>query len=1427
MTRGLPLLALMLLAEVARGACGFLPTDVVGFAGGDLDIDSGVTVNGGLVSGSGDRLGPDGSRSDGGVVIPDLDPSSHPWNLSWVDADDGDAPFMPGGGIFGYWDEIDIGRGTSAAFTGGGDYHIDQLTIERDAEVTFAAGRYFIEDFSIARGAAITITSGPVIIHVEDELLIDLDVRLNDGGDPTELRIYLHNGARFELEDGVRASALVVSPYDNEIILGRDVVFEGLLLTEGDLIIERDVQLTLAAATRSALAGVSTCEDGDVEVVVADATPIHQYRLDASFWSGAAGEVLDSIGGVHGSVLGDADGGAQGRICNAGRFPANTAGDQIDAVDTGLSLSADVGAVGSIGFWYAADADWGSGADAMLLDATAGTLYFFVMLGADGRVRFNLEDSADRDIRLQTPVQTFAADAWVHVTVTWNLPGDRYEIFLNGVLAASATNDSTGSFGTLGTIHIGDNRTTYYPSGSGNSAAGRIDEVNIFDSVISGGDIAALMAQSRDDCPIPADATGPRHGYHFDEAEWNGVDGEIVDAGSLAADGNRVGAPVGGDIGKVCLAGRFALNTSDGTQNAVDTTVSPSADLGDRGTIAFWYRSNGAWANGQDALLVDASVAPAYFYVAKTADGRVRFAFEDSADNDFFLQSPVQDHDEADWVHIAASWNFDEDAFALHLDGVLVSSDSFATTGRIGTTGTLYVGDNRSAYHPGVTSGSADGRIDEVLLYDHVISAEELTAALTAARDCPVPPGPSGLQLSHDGAGIYCAPETVQLTALAPGAGVFETYAGQVTLSTNTGKGTWRKVSGFGLLTDAVSGDGIATYQFSPMDNGVATFSLDYQEGERIVTIAAEQTDDPSIRDDASHGTLAFAPTGFVLTPTAISDPATQGGSGFATQTAGTAFDVHITAYGTDPEDGTCGVIEDYEGGVSLLGWHDHDNPASGALTTVLGGTVLGTSAGAGTRFDAVFNAGRASVAARYDDVGRIALNVRDDAGPVLEGGGAVLVAPATFVVTAVTDAAGSVNPGSSNTGSGFVAAGEAFRVVVEARNSLGNPTPNFGRESPAEGLSIRSASLDWPAGGINGSSDDGALDNPTAFLPVADGVFANASLAFDEVGTIRLQPRLLDGDYLGGGDVMGTISGPVGRFHPASFVLDSGSVSASCGALTFMGEPGLGLTARIEARTADAAIATNYDAALVGPSRAASMFWSVEDAGGGISLAARLAAATDAFSGGVLAVADSAATFLRQAAPDGPFDDVAIGVGVAGDPDGVVLTGSNMRDDTAADCSVAANCDAVQLGAGLRLRYGRLRLTSVSGPETAALSIPLASQSWNGAAFEVESADDCTVISPARASLGDFAGELELAATVIDSPSLPVPVQDGELQPPSVLRLAAPGVGNTGEVRLTLDVDDWLEFDWNGLGDQDPDALLRFGHFRGHDRILFWREAP
>ena len=84
----------------------------------------------------------------------------------------------------------------------------------------------------------------------------------------------------------------------------------------------------------------------------------------------------------------------------------------------------------------------------------------------------------------------------------------------------------------------------------------------------------------------------------------------------------------------------------------------------------------------------------------------------------------------------------------------------------------------------------------------------------------------------------------------------------------------------------------------------------------------------------------------------------------------------------------------------------------------------------------------------------------------------------------------------------------------------------------------------------------------PGAF---GNGVASGTAFTWDEVGIITLTPSVADADYLGAGNITGTVSGNVGRFYPARFGLSAGSIinradlcpaAAGCpSAFTYMGE--------------------------------------------------------------------------------------------------------------------------------------------------------------------------------------------------------------------------------------------------------------------------------
>jgi MSHA biogenesis protein MshQ len=223
------------------------------------------------------------------------------------------------------------------------------------------------------------------------------------------------------------------------------------------------------------------------------------YAMDEALWNGTADEIRDGSGNNNHAVrVGAATTVANGRVCRGGDIPNNTS---TSAINTNLNVATAIGGRGSITFWYNGDTAWNNGTARTLLDASnnlgneAADKYFFLVKEGGGRLRFRLEDSADTDSQARTSANTFPANTWVHIGVTWDLPNDRLQIYINGALRATSTTNLNGTPGNWATLYLGDNRMSGV-SGNGyttNSANGILDEARIYNYVRTLGEIQADM----------------------------------------------------------------------------------------------------------------------------------------------------------------------------------------------------------------------------------------------------------------------------------------------------------------------------------------------------------------------------------------------------------------------------------------------------------------------------------------------------------------------------------------------------------------------------------------------------------------------------------------------------------------------------------------------------------------------------------------------------------------------------------------------------------------------------------------------------------------------------------------------------------------------------------------------------------------------
>jgi MSHA biogenesis protein MshQ len=410
--------------------------------------------------------------------------------------------------------------------------------------------------------------------------------------------------------------------------------------------------------------------------------------------------------------------------------------------------------------------------------------------------------------------------------------------------------------------------------------------------------------------------------------------------------------------------------------------------------------------------------------------------------------------------------------------------------------------------------------------------------------------------------------------------------------------------------------------------------------------------------------------------------------------------------------------------------------------------------------------------------------------------------------------------------------------------DASGNATPNYGRETAPEGVTL-TAALVQPAGG-----NAPALTNPSAFGNFSSGAATGTTFAWPEVGIVTLTPAVADANYLGAGNVTGTTSGNVGRFVPASFALTgaatvthrSGAACSPASTFTYLGENfSLGFT--LAARDAAGATTQNYTGgfAKLGPTVAAD--WKLAGISGTTTFSTAggrltLGSASGAWSNGIAAVTLNASA-LPAATPDGPFN-AAFGIAPV-DSDGVGMATLNLDTD-----AVANGADRALLGQVL-LRHGRLRLQNAMSAASRVLRLPLTAQYWDSAtaSFKTNDLDSCTRITAANLSFGNFRKALTAADAVMSPSTVTV-----DPTKPVFITLAAPSGGRTGslDVAIALGANttdasclSWtpsvaataganlnaMRGAWCGSASalRDPSARATWGLYRGADGVIYQRE--
>ena len=459
----------------------------------------------------------------------------------------------------------------------------------------------------------------------------------------------------------------------------------------------------------------------------------HYYEFDDA-WD-ISGLLSDTEGSINGTTVGSPtkvlapESGVKPETCTAAEI--NQGAFHLD----GLDINTATGEANSVTFWMY----WDGRNSVMPFGWNTHDLWL-----NDGSFGFN---SGNGDI--YGIASSGLSNGWHHVAATFNngrLQANK--LYIDGVEQVltqrrSSPNNSRAVAATSATI-------SGWRRSSGYRFSGRLDEVKIYTGTVTQNQVDDDMAAKT------CGSVTPYAYFRLDEFSLNGTSGEISDnmGNALAARaiGTAEGVVATDENKKVCFGVEVPASNDPDPLVAIDTGIDVDTDIGNTGTINFWYKSNESWDSGNARMLFDASKENTpgndpYFYLLIKNDGRLRFGLEDVRDGDVRRDTDTAFSFSADeWVHIAVVWSLPLNTYKIYVNGVEQAVTNVNNTKRVNTIGaldTLYFGDNRGDYNPGATDNSANGRFDEIRIYRDIVSIAQIQTDMNATHVCSVPP-PTG-----------------------------------------------------------------------------------------------------------------------------------------------------------------------------------------------------------------------------------------------------------------------------------------------------------------------------------------------------------------------------------------------------------------------------------------------------------------------------------------------------------------------------------------------------------------------------------------------------------------------------------------------------------------------------------------------------------
>jgi len=1324
--------------------------------------------------------------------------------------------------------------------------------LELNTDNTYSSGAVTID-----RKAEVEIDAddgGSVRWYVQGKLAIGPEAKINHDGSPSALIFYVDGPVNISFN--AKVNAII---YSTDVVMSLGEIKGAITSTSRIWALPNASGDYRSDYIRNANFD-GMCTQSEEETLF---LPHAEWRFDEEGWEGLKDEVKDSAGQYHGQAFGSAQTDSEGVVCRMADLSA-------EGVDDYLRL--DSGAL--------------DGVTSFTISVWVKMPVSKVSVLLDGGNRFQkdelvfpfyqgrwMEPWLKGKRRYFIDLGYIADNEWHHVV--WRRENSTSCLYLDGSLQGCVENLPAGL------LHIGPGRLIVgqkqISSGLGFfpdfGYRGLLDELLVFDQSLSEKQIKQIYANQKAGNNFdgtPRVCTGnlrPVAEWRFEESRWTtDVERQIQDQsanglhGTLRHGGNsqKTAPAIEGNPGS-CRYGDFSNDSPFGwgAKGYIEIPDDPVLDLEKSLTITAWIRPD---KKGSYETLIskgEGFLGKGKYSLSLNSNRQLSWRWSPSSGFPRTITTSTA-LSSGSWSHVAV-------VFKSGNQRLYINGEQQALTN--GSNSGTFDGDlvpNHASFIIGAdkTMGllsAFSGSIDEVRVYDQALSTADIQKVMAETHQCE-DITVARLEVTAANTASTCTPLNVAITAYDSDDEVLTDYQGELTLNTSSGHGNWS-----GNQSDPPNGtlnpdpdnddDGQSTYQFVLADQGSVSLQLSNPHADRLTIAAIDQQESISVSSPA----IQFSDNAFV-----VSSIDSLGRD----IVAGRDHAFNVALQKRDSNNGNCGIATEYSGALTIHGWLERSgNDPGSSLSPVLAHSGNGTQISASSSASAVpttmtFNSGEAQFHWQTRDVGQYTLQLEDRLSGFIEDaqGNPLTISSSSDQWTVrpfgvAVSAAG--NPaGQDHNGAVYRRAGEPFDVTVSGvlyqseddqdkdgypdghsdRNPANNAdlTDNATAESYTRVQDISGYLVD-PAGGNYPGLSGAATVTPTE----------PARYTFGEVGVIELQAGV--DDYLGSGRPVFGRSGFIGRFkaaHLAVSVEEHGELSNACSGFTYIGQqdgtegairyaPLAEPVLRIEPQSTGGELLKNYtglyrklnaddvqldapleDNSTLGADQAAPLQLSAV-----VSTGSLTETTNDLGDAGPmlyrLNVDDHFSYIKEPNSRIAPFNsDLRIAI-------------RSISEQTELKLPASASGTLPSLKPKpIELRYGRLRLDNVYGPEVPAgdhLKVTMIAEYLTAEGMVVNLTDSCSTYLAQNMTLSHYQhnldkGEISLSGGGHFSAGQPLAEEQ--------IRLSLPGEGNSGSVTLEYDAPAWLEDDWNDDGHlQDPKAQARFGVRRGHDRVVHWLE--